>query len=85
MVAPAYYADKLCERGRCYIRPLLISQHADRPSQNDMDALLGPTRNTHTPEQQKQFIVDRYNRGRFWPQNGSNPCRDEVKDTMFYI
>jgi eukaryotic translation initiation factor 2C len=31
--APAYYADRLCERGRCYLRALLS------PSQSERDEL----------------------------------------------
>lgn len=31
---PAYYADRLCERGRCYIRNSLVPSRADRDEQD---------------------------------------------------
>lgn len=49
--APAYYADRLADRGRCYLRPLLILRHPQRPT----DTLLWQNRPNaaHATEKQK--------------------------------
>ncbi|UJO25254.1 hypothetical protein CLAFUW4_14243 [Fulvia fulva] len=83
MAAPAYYADKLCERGRCYIRPLLLGSHPKRP--NIDDVMQGAPQGAN--EDAKKGHVVQYFTGHqeFWPGDGANPCATDVKDTMFYI
>jgi eukaryotic translation initiation factor 2C len=34
--APAYYADRLCERGRCYLRELFSPPHSAREQLDEM-------------------------------------------------
>ncbi|KAJ4351686.1 uncharacterized protein N0V89_007029 [Didymosphaeria variabile] len=35
--SPAYYADRLCERGRCYLRDFFVRTTAGRPRRNDIE------------------------------------------------
>ncbi|EME38877.1 hypothetical protein DOTSEDRAFT_92165 [Dothistroma septosporum NZE10] len=79
LAAPAYYADRLCERGRAYLRPALIGRHPDRP---DMTAALA---NATTEEEAKAAAV-RYlsAHAQFWPQ-AIHPVHPSIRDTMFWV
>lgn len=99
VVGPAYYADKLCERGRAYLRPLLIGRHALRPSKNAHDAWVQTLGTNLTNDQKRHDVAREISSGRYptntqapmggsrlWNQNGNqNPCNVNVKDTMFYV
>ncbi|KAK4495381.1 hypothetical protein PRZ48_013712 [Zasmidium cellare] len=92
VVAPAYYADKLCERGRCYLRPLLIGRHPFRPSPANYSAWLARMGDL-TDEEFRHEVARRVAttplpsvQNRYWNQVGTvSPCHASVKDTMFYV
>ncbi|KAK3647318.1 hypothetical protein LTR56_008149 [Elasticomyces elasticus] len=90
LVAPAYYADRLAERGACYLRPLLVTQHPDRPNSAQ---LMGGLAANATEDQKAQHVCDLIASGvgvwnNFWPTTSAgrtNPQMPAVADTMFYI
>ncbi|KAK5722651.1 hypothetical protein LTR15_005883 [Elasticomyces elasticus] len=90
LVAPAYYADRLAERGACYLRPLLVTQHPDRPNSAQ---LMGGLAGNATEDQKAQHVCDLIASGvgvwnNFWPTTSAgrtNPQMPAVADTMFYI
>ena len=80
--APAYYADRLCDRGRAYLRRLLVKN----PSWN---ARLPQKTQNQTWQQYLNIIKtivynDPEYRNHQIPQN-HNPWRGRVGDNMFYL
>lgn len=75
---PAYYADKLCDRGRCYLRGLLQGQ-------NRISANFDAT----DEERNKRMAVEHVkNDPNFWRCNGSsgrNPWHRNLDEIMFYL
>ena len=64
--APAYYADRLAERGRSYIAPLLTPGHWARPTVRELLNGLnvvenGP--NATTLEEMDLYVLDKIKRG----------------------
>ncbi|KAK5694245.1 hypothetical protein LTR97_009867 [Elasticomyces elasticus] len=89
--APAYYADRLAERGRCYLRALLVPQHPQRPSETGIAGVLAtmPGAGTATEEEQDHFFSDWLalgNKG-CWPDRRvrANPQMTAIARTMFYV
>ncbi|KAH9829729.1 Protein SCO1, mitochondrial [Teratosphaeria destructans] len=88
--SPAYYADRFCDRARCYLRPLMQLNHRARPSEAaihaHMSTLPGSTWHSATDEQKDVAFAAEVSRGwrGFWPTGGVNPAHDALKDTMFY-
>ena len=82
--APAYYADRLCDRGRAYIRRWLInSQHAP--------AFPGKNQHETWPQyvlRMKNFV---YSSAEYRPHgnhgipNRANPWHPNLDNTMFYL
>ena len=71
LVSPAYYADLACERGRCYIHPLL---------QGISDS--GTTATSGSGDHEEVMQEAR----RLWRHDKSpNGVGGTLKDTMFYI
>lgn len=75
LVSPAYYADLACERGRCYIHPLL---------QGISDS--GTTASGGTAENEEVMRQVMNEAKRLWRHDKSpNAVAGAMKDTMFYI
>ncbi|KAI0767246.1 Piwi-domain-containing protein [Fomes fomentarius] len=75
LVSPAYYADLACERGRCYIHPLL---------QGISDS--GTTASGGTAENEEVMKQVMNEAKRLWRHDKSpNAVAGAMKDTMFYI
>ncbi|TBU46218.1 argonaute-like protein [Dichomitus squalens] len=70
LVSPAYYADLACERGRCYIHPLLQG-HSDSGATATSDGGEEEVMN----EAKKMWRFD----------NSPNAVGGALKETMFYI
>ena len=70
LVSPAYYADLACERGRCYIHPLLQGI-----SDSGTTASSGSGEDEVMTEAKKMWRFD----------NSPNAVAGALKDTMFYI
>ncbi|UJO25001.1 hypothetical protein CLAFUW4_14273 [Fulvia fulva] len=93
LAAPAYYADKLCERGRAWLRPLLVRGHGLRPTPQQVAAIIAPLGQHATDQQKRNHVAAHYASGQnagpviFWPRNGTlkNPCHQAIEDTMFYV
>ncbi|KAK5681000.1 hypothetical protein LTS10_006760 [Elasticomyces elasticus] len=89
--APAYYADRLAERGRCYLRALLVPQHPQRAPERAIANVLAtmPGADTATEEEQDQFFSDWLALGHngCWPDRRvrANPQMTGIARTMFYI
>ena len=90
-VSPAYYADRLAERGRCYLSPFLAPMHVARPSEDELFAGLANARNA-TMEQKDFHVLQKIKGGGLrkegfpgWKGNGLNPFSAELAGTMFYI
>jgi eukaryotic translation initiation factor 2C len=91
--APAYYADRLCDRARQYLRPLLQTRHPQKPAQAAMNIVInGPPNNPNVTDEEKDqaFCQHVANGGwNIWPANPGlgrhNPQMDSIADTMFYI
>ncbi|KAK3655658.1 hypothetical protein LTR56_003307 [Elasticomyces elasticus] len=90
--APAYYADRLAERGRCYLRPLLTLRYPGRPS--DAQLLAGMANSAMATEDEKdEYVSGLIASGvgpwnTFWPAlaaGRTNPQMLAIADTMFYI
>ena len=70
LVSPAYYADLACERGRCYIHPLLQG--------------ISDSGTTGTGASENEEVMQEARR--LWRQDKSpNGVSGALKDTMFYI
>ena len=87
--APAYYAHKLCERGRAYLRPFLAGRHSLR-AQADIAVKSTPINLTSddVAEEQKRAAVAQHiagGRGGFWPSNMCNPVHSKLKGSMFFV
>lgn len=91
--APAYYADRLAERGRCYLLPFLTPFHPDRP-RIEATLLDGLTITATTTMQQKDSHALRSIRSGFgnpksphWVDVATrpNPQHGNLGNTMFYI
>ncbi|KAI0705527.1 argonaute-like protein [Earliella scabrosa] len=72
LVSPAYYADLACERGRCYIHPLL---------QGISDS--GTTTASGNEEHEREIMKEAQRMWRF--DKSPNGVGGSLKDTMFYI
>ena len=72
LVSPAYYADLACERGRCYIHPLL---------QGISDS--GTTTGSGGKGSDEEVLTEARRLWRY--DNDPNGVSGTVKDTMFYI
>ena len=72
LVSPAYYADLACERGRCYIHPLL---------QGISDS--GTTTASGNEEHEREVMKEAQRMWRF--DKSPNGVGGSLKDTMFYI
>lgn len=72
-VPAAYYADHLCERGRCYLRPLLANEYTGQVARGDPKVqVLAAARADRT----------------VWPTesaSGDNPWHANLDDVMFYL
>ncbi|KAK0935697.1 hypothetical protein LTR29_012699 [Friedmanniomyces endolithicus] len=85
--APAYYADRLCDRGRAYMRYYLINHPAFQPRHRRDQS---PNAETHD-QYAAAVIASIENDPRFRPQPGPgqtrrmNPWHEDVDDTMFYL
>ena len=70
LVSPAYYADLACERGRCYIHPLLQG--------------ISDSGTTGTGASENEEVMQEARR--LWRLDKSpNGVSGALKDTMFYI
>ena len=72
-VPAAYYADHLCERGRCYLRPMLANEYTGRISAGDPKV---------------QALAAARADGSVWPTrfaSGDNPWHANLDDVMFYL
>lgn len=91
--APAYYADGLCDRGRAYMRMLLLNQPNAAPRQK---------RDNETNDEFRASILRAIDDGVYWrsrqnapnPQDHSpnqyggprkNPWHPNLDGTMFYL
>ncbi|KAK1815906.1 hypothetical protein LTR12_009691 [Friedmanniomyces endolithicus] len=85
--APAYYADRLCDRGRAYLRYYLINHPAFQPRHRRDQS---PNAETHD-QYAAAVIASIENDPRFRPQPGPgqtrrmNPWHEDMDDTMFYL
>ncbi|KAK0280678.1 hypothetical protein LTR54_006703 [Friedmanniomyces endolithicus] len=85
--APAYYADRLCERGRAYLRYYLINHPAFQPRHRRDQS---PNAETHD-QYAAAVIASIENDPRLRPQPGPgqtrrmNPWHEDMDDTMFYL
>ncbi|KAK0867858.1 hypothetical protein LTR87_014414 [Friedmanniomyces endolithicus] len=85
--APAYYADRLCDRGRAYLRYYLINHPAFQPRHRRDQS---PNAETHD-QYSAAVIASIENDPRFRPQPGPgqsrrmNPWHEDMDDTMFYL
>ncbi|ESZ91812.1 hypothetical protein SBOR_7807 [Sclerotinia borealis F-4128] len=75
---PARYADLLCDRLRCYLKPVLEGYRDTRVT-NDMD---GAQRAT---VYEGNTVVWKPNTGVALPEGWRNPWNSLVKDIMFYL
>ena len=90
--SPAYYADRLASRGACYLRPLLVTRHPQRPTDMQLDTLMNAMSNSQnaTEDQKAQYFCDQVAHGwrGIWParpaQGRDNPHLSGVAD-MFYV
>ncbi|TKA72344.1 hypothetical protein B0A55_06764 [Friedmanniomyces simplex] len=85
--APAYYADRLCDRDRSYLRHYLINHSNFQPRHQRHQ---GPTAETY--DQYSAAIIDAIEHDpRFRPQIAlgqtvrQNPWHPDIDDTMFYL
>jgi eukaryotic translation initiation factor 2C len=88
--APAYYAVKLCDRGRCYLRPLLKLRDDQRPDDDVLDKEMRRMSNfdTASDEEKDDFFCDllKSGWGDFWPmEDRKNPQHGKLDDSMFYV
>ncbi|KAK4556973.1 hypothetical protein LTR86_005954 [Recurvomyces mirabilis] len=94
--APAYYADRLCDRGRAYLRHWLLARptySARAPHTNQQG------RRTETDEEYNDFVRDSIYNSVYWrpymnpasvpPQKygmvRQNPWQPSLDNTMFYL
>ncbi|CAK1358809.1 unnamed protein product [Cercospora beticola] len=88
--SPAYYADRLAERGRCYLAPFLSPIHPARPSEDQLFQSLANAR-TATIEQKDLHVLAKIKGGSgdpnhpHWVTDGPNPFKKEIGGTMYYI
>lgn len=98
--APAYYADRLAERGRAYLRPLLTLRHPLRPTEMQLLAKMPKKTNAQgrmiqPSEEEKDRYVCEFiagGAGDIWPgynadpqKSRASPMRKEIEQTMFYV
>ncbi|PPJ52032.1 hypothetical protein CBER1_09824 [Cercospora berteroae] len=88
----AYYADRLAERGRCYLAPFMAPSHVARPTEQQLFEGLKNVKKA-TMEEKDLHVLQKI-KGGFSPQDGFpawtcgnrlNPFKDAVAGTMFYI
>lgn len=88
--SPAYYADLLAERGRCYLAPFLSPAHVGRPPDHILFRDLDVARAT---QQEKDLHVLAKVKARLqkddgqpaWSDKNANPFHENISSTMFYI
>lgn len=71
-VTPAYYADKLCDRARCWLLPMLTNRYSVIPVDKDNDAdVLAIASSNHS----------------VWPlrPGRKNPWHENLDEMMFYL
>ncbi|KAF2207356.1 hypothetical protein CERZMDRAFT_71606 [Cercospora zeae-maydis SCOH1-5] len=89
--SPAYYADRLAERGRCYLAPFISASSSARPQESTLLEGLANAANA-TMEDKDMHVLAKIKGGYCarkgfpaWGHVGRNPFSVAVADTMFYI
>lgn len=94
LVAPAYYADKLCERGRRWMLAFFAGRHESRHHALQMVRAVDATHvapHEMTDQQRRAAraaVADHVAKATHgpWAQNGqANPCKPSIMNTMFYV
>jgi hypothetical protein len=77
---PAYYADRLCDRGRAYLRHLLVNKTVPAGLPNKQNS---PSWEAYKIAMKNCLHVHPYYRPR--PAGGENPWHPFMNDMMFYL
>ncbi|CAK3778709.1 argonaute 7 [Lecanosticta acicola] len=88
LVTPAYYADKLCQRARCWLLHYFVGRHPNRDQAVNFVAGTSGLQNPNmTDDQKRTAVANRLATGGSpdWPRNAINPCNPAVQGTMFYV
>jgi len=81
--APAYYADRLCERTRCYIREFLVPSEEDRKDIDDLRKREERNRGLLTPKKYDREVEKNRTRAeRTKERDELNKKKEEVEEAL---
>ncbi|KAM0714443.1 hypothetical protein Q7P37_010230 [Cladosporium fusiforme] len=82
---PAYYADRLCDRGRAYIRDWLLGQNGAAPGRQRMANETNENYLTYVANYLHNQQYYRPNRLQKYGRERKNPWHPNLDDIMFYL